>query len=139
MPHLVPGQLLGHITGLVPLEGNQDTIYVKNEPRAPQVLKHTQGALLETELCKRGCGSKSNVIRSIARLRVKAGCKGNEKSQQGHRSGCKDDRTNNREQKGQQHTHRQSPELHAMSKPGSGVRTNAMIHNIPYFAVWSWH
>ena len=36
-------------------------------------------------------------------------------------------------------THRQSPEVHAMSKPGSGVRTNAMIHNIPYFAVWSWH
>ena len=31
-----------------------------------------------------------------------------------------------------------SPEVHAMSKPGSGVRTNARILNIPYFAVWSW-
>ena len=27
-------------------------------------------------------------------------------------------------------THRQSPEVHAMSKPGSGVRTNAKIPNI---------
>ena len=36
-------------------------------------------------------------------------------------------------------THRQSPEVHTMSKPGSGVRTNARILNIPYFAVWSLH
>ena len=104
MPQLVPGQLLEHIKGLVSLEGNQDTIYVKNEPRAPQVLKHTQGALLETELCKRGCGRKSDVIKSKARLRVEAGRKVNQISQQGHRSGCKDDGTNNKEQKGQQDT-----------------------------------
>ena len=36
MPQLVPGKLLGHIPGLVSLEGNQDTIYVKNEPQVPQ-------------------------------------------------------------------------------------------------------
>ena len=37
MPQLVPRQLLGHMPGLMPLEGNLDTIYVKNEPQVPQV------------------------------------------------------------------------------------------------------
>ena len=33
-------------------------------------------------------------------------------------------------------THKHSPEVHAMPKPGPGVRTNARAH---YFAVWSLH
>ena len=37
MPRLVPGKLLGHIPELVPLEGNHDTMYVKNEPQVLQV------------------------------------------------------------------------------------------------------
>ena len=37
MPQLVPVQLLGHIPELVPLEGNQDTMYAKNEPQVLQV------------------------------------------------------------------------------------------------------
>ena len=37
MPQLVPGKLLGYIPELVPLEGNHDTMYVKNEPQVLQV------------------------------------------------------------------------------------------------------
>ena len=33
-------------------------------------------------------------------------------------------------------THKHSPEVHAMLKPGPGVRTNARAH---FFAVWSLH
>ena len=92
--------------GHVPLEGNQDATHVMNEPQVPQSqksLKHTQ-ALLETETCNRSCWTRSNIIVFKARLRVEAACNVNEISLQEHRSGCKDDRTNNREQKGQQDT-----------------------------------
>ena len=40
MPQLVPRQLLGHIPGLMPLEGNQ---YVENEPQVPQVTRAYMG------------------------------------------------------------------------------------------------
>ena len=43
IPQLVPVQLLEHMPELVPLEGNQDTIYVKNEPQVLQVPQANTG------------------------------------------------------------------------------------------------